>query len=96
MTRERIDIAAGKTVAFAKAMREADPTIALIGWGDSGWAPRMMRDRRRAPAVRRLSPHVRSGPGAADSPLQGIAYRKDPARTWEHLMNAARVHERTH
>ena len=24
--------------------------------------------------------------------MQGIEYRKDPARTWEHLMNAARVH----
>ena len=28
-----------------------------------------------------------------NSPLRGTEYRKDPARTWEHLMNAAQVHE---
>jgi hypothetical protein len=28
-----------------------------------------------------------------NSPLRGIEYRKDPARTWEHLMNAAKVHD---
>src|SRR4030042_3961615 len=31
--------------------------------------------------------------GGADSPLQGVEYRKDPARTWDRLMNAAKVHE---
>lgn len=33
--------AARKTVQFAKAMKDADESIKLIGWGDSGWAGRM-------------------------------------------------------
>ncbi len=28
-----------------------------------------------------------------NSPLRGVEYRKDPARTWERLMNAAKVHD---
>src|SRR5262249_899295 len=36
-----LETAARKTVEFAKAMRDADPAIQLIAWGDSGWAPRM-------------------------------------------------------
>src|SRR4029453_10168652 len=36
-----LDTAARKTVEFAAAMRAADPSIQLIGWGDSGWAARM-------------------------------------------------------
>src|SRR5690606_12557490 len=33
-----VETAAVKTVAFARAMRAVDPSIKLIGWGDSGWA----------------------------------------------------------
>src|SRR5215207_4563641 len=36
-----LETAARKTAAFAAAMRRADPSIQLIGWGDSGWAGRM-------------------------------------------------------
>jgi alpha-L-arabinofuranosidase len=90
--RERIEVAATKTVAFAKAMRGVDPTIELIGWGDSGWAPRMLEIAGEH--LQYVAFHHMFDPddGAADSPLQGVEYRKDPARTWEHLMNAARVH----
>ena len=31
--------------------------------------------------------------GQPDSPLRDTEYRKDPARTWEHLMNAYKAHE---
>ena len=31
-----------KTIEFSQEMRKADPTIQLIGWGDSGWAPEMI------------------------------------------------------
>ncbi|HEV2207412.1 MAG TPA: hypothetical protein VG167_01470, partial [Verrucomicrobiae bacterium] len=37
-----LETAAKKTVEFAKAMRQADSTIQLIAWGDSGWAARMV------------------------------------------------------
>ncbi len=36
------ETAAKRTIEFAKAMRAEDPSIQLIGWGDSGWAPRMI------------------------------------------------------
>ena len=36
------ETAAKRTVEFARAMRKEDPAIQLIGWGDSGWAKRML------------------------------------------------------
>ena len=39
---KRIEIAAKKTIEFAVAMRQVDPSIKLIGWGDSGWSRRML------------------------------------------------------
>ena len=88
-----VETAAKKTVEFARAMRREDPQIELIGWGDSGWAPRMWEVAGEH--LQYLAFHHMFNPdrGAADSPLRGIEYRKDPARTWEHLMRAAKVHE---
>lgn len=39
-SKDRFDLntAAQKTIEFSKAMRTVDPSIKLIGWGDSGWA----------------------------------------------------------
>ncbi|MHC4401215.1 MAG: alpha-L-arabinofuranosidase C-terminal domain-containing protein [Planctomycetota bacterium] len=87
------ETAARKTVAFAKAMRKEDPAIELIGWGDGGWAPRMLE--MAGEHLQYVAFHHMFNPDRdmADSPLRGIEYRKDPARTWEHLMNAAGVHE---
>lgn len=87
------ETAAQRTVAFARAMRQEDPTIQLIGWGDSGWAKRMLEIAGEH--LQYLAFHHMFNPdaGVRDSPLRGIEYRKDPARTWEHLMNAARVHD---
>lgn len=87
------ETAARRTVDFAKAMRKEDRTIQLIGWGDSGWAKRMMEIAGEH--LQYLAFHHMFNPdgNALDSPLRGIEYRKDPARTWEHLMNAAQVHD---
>jgi alpha-N-arabinofuranosidase len=87
------ETAARRTVDFAQAMRKEDPTIQLIGWGDSGWAKRMMEIAGEH--LQYLAFHHMFNPdgNASDSPLRGIEYRKDPARTWEHLMNAAQVHD---
>ena len=87
------ETAAKRTVAFAKAMRSRDHGIELIGWGDSGWARRMLDIAGEH--LQYLAFHHMFNPdgGAPDSPLRGIEYRKDPARTWRHLMNAAKVHE---
>ncbi len=87
------ETAAKKSIAFATAMREEDPTIELVGWGDSGWGPRMLEIAGEH--LQYVAFHHMFNPdrGVPDSPLRGVEYRKDPARTWEHLMNASRVHE---
>jgi len=88
-----VETAARKTVEFARAMRKADPAIRLAGWGDSGWGPRMLEVAGEH--LQFIAFHHMFDPdgGAKDSPLRGIAYRKDPARTWERLMEAWRPHD---
>lgn len=87
------ETAAKKTVAFAKAMRKEDPDIDIIGWGDSGWARRMLDiagEHLQYIAFHHMFNPDRNIP---NSPLKGIEYRRDPAWTWERLMNACNVHE---
>ncbi|MEW6252791.1 MAG: alpha-L-arabinofuranosidase C-terminal domain-containing protein [Planctomycetota bacterium] len=81
-----LDTAIERTIAFAKAMRAADPRIELIGWGDSGWARRMLE--RAGEHLQYLAFHHHFGPGAEDSPLRGEEWRKDPDRTWQYLLDA--------
>jgi len=87
------ETAAAKTVEFAREMRKADPSIQLIGWGDSGWAARMIEIAGKE--IQYIAFHHMFNPdrNIKDSPLRGIEYRKDPARTWEHLMSAYQVHQ---
>jgi len=76
-----------KTVEFAKAMRERDPSIQLIGWGDSGWATRMREFTGEH--VDMLAFHQMFNPDDPDNPvLQGELYRRDPDATWSQLMTA--------
>ena len=84
------ETAARKTVAFAQAMRRVDPTIALIGWGDSGWARRMIEIA--GGELQYLAFHHHPS-ATKDSPLRGTEYRKDPARTWQFLVEGSRLHE---
>lgn len=86
-----METSANKTAEFARAMRQADPGIALIGWGDSNWAERMAEVA--GDQLQYLAFHHHFGPGGADSPLRGIEYRKDPARTWDYLMRACKTHQ---
>jgi alpha-L-arabinofuranosidase len=87
------ETAARRTIAFAEAMRKEDPGIELIGWGDRGWAPRMLDIAGEH--LQYIAFHHMFNPdrGLANSPLRGTEYRKDPAWTWERLMNASTVHE---
>lgn len=82
-----LETAARKTVEFAKTMREADPAIRLIGWGDSGWAGRMME--MAGEHLQFLAFHHMFNPDSRPEPvLSGELYRRDPAATWERLMKA--------
>ncbi|MDT8301822.1 MAG: alpha-L-arabinofuranosidase C-terminal domain-containing protein [Sedimentisphaerales bacterium] len=87
------ETAAKKTIAFAKAMRKEDPGIDLIGWGDRRWARRMLDIAGEH--LKYIAFHHMYNPdrNIKNSPLRGIEYRKDPAWTWERLMNAGNVHE---
>jgi len=81
-----VETAAKKTVEFAKAMRQADPTIKIIGWGDSGWAGRMLEVAGEH--LQYIAFHNGLGSGGEGSPLHGIEYRRDPDKTWAYLMKA--------
>jgi len=80
------ETAARKTLAFARAMRKADSGLELIGWGDSGWAGRMLEVTQGALQYVAFHHHFQSG--LPHSPLTGSEWRKDPERTWRHLMHA--------
>ncbi len=79
------ETAARRTLAFARAMRRADPTIELIGWGDSGWAPRMIEVAGEH--IDYIAYHVGYRSQLPDSPLNHDDYRKDWSNTWRHLMS---------
>ncbi len=88
-----VEKAALKTVEFADAMRKADPSIKLTGWGDSGWAKRMIEvagDKLDFIAFHHM---YNPGQNIANSPVHDNEYRKDPAGTWEILMNGYKIHE---
>lgn len=85
-----LEQAAQATGRFARAMRAADPSVKLIGWGDdgksengSGWAARMAEED-----VDLIAFHHHFDSGLPDSPLYGTEYRRDPQKTWDHLMHA--------
>jgi alpha-L-arabinofuranosidase len=69
-------------------MRRADPLIKLIGWGDSGWAGRMLEIAGEE--LQYIAFHHHYDSGLSDSPLAGIEFRDAPNLAWQHLMNAYR------
>jgi alpha-N-arabinofuranosidase len=78
--------AARRTAVFARAMKQADPSIRLIGWGDSGWAKNMLEIC--GGHIDYLAFHNHFGSALKNSPLQWNDFRDDPAATWRHLMSA--------
>ncbi len=87
--------AAKKTVEFAKAMKNVDPSIKIIGWGDSGWAKQMMDIAGEY--LDYIAFHHHFDPGRkGDDPsiLRDNEYRKDPDATWEVLMNGYAIREK--
>lgn len=88
-----VEKAALKTIEFADAMRKADPSIKLIGWGDSGWAKRMIEVAGEKIDYVAFHHMYNPGQNIKNSPLHDNEYRKDPAGTWEILMNAYKIHE---
>ena len=81
------------TVEFAKAMKERDPSIRLIGWGDRGrgvglWAPQLLE--RAGEYLDCVAIHMMGqNPKRADTVLKGLRYEQDPERAWEELLELA-------
>jgi alpha-L-arabinofuranosidase len=77
-----------KTIEFSQAMRKVDPTIQLIGWGDSGWGPEMIE--RAGESIDYVAFHHLFDPGA---PLNDSEYAGDRSATWDALMASVKKHE---
>jgi alpha-N-arabinofuranosidase len=88
-----LETAAQKTLVFARALREVDSQITTIGWGEGDWARRMLEVAGEKVDMLAFHNMFSAGSREEGSPLRGTAYREDPARTWEHLMNAYREPE---
>ncbi|MBE7174538.1 MAG: alpha-L-arabinofuranosidase [Williamsia sp.] len=86
--------AAKKTVEFAKAMHAVDPSLKFIGWGDSGWTKILMDEAGKHIDYIAFHHMFDPGEGVSNSPVRNNEYRKDPAATWDVLMNAYKIHEK--
>jgi alpha-L-arabinofuranosidase len=81
------------TIEFAKAMKERDPSIRLIGWGDRGrgaglWAPDLLK--QAGPYLDYVAIHMMGqSPKRPDTVLKGLRYQKEPERAWEELLELA-------
>jgi alpha-L-arabinofuranosidase len=79
------DEAIAATVEFAKAMRERDPSIKLIGWGDSGWAADLVN--RAGDLIDYVAVHMMGQqPIHKDTVLRGFRYQAEPEKAWVELM----------
>ncbi|RYX83356.1 alpha-L-arabinofuranosidase [bacterium] len=87
-----LETAARKTVEFAQAIHAVDETVRLIGWGDDGWAPRMIEVA--GDYLEYVAFHHMFHPSPDDPILDGTNYRQDPVKTWDVLMDAVRIHEK--
>ena len=85
--------AAKKTAEFAKTLRSVDPDLKLIGWGDSGWTKLMMEEAGQNIDYIAFHHMFDPGEGRSNSPVRNNEYRKDPAATWDVLMNGYRIHQ---
>ena len=83
------DTAVRKTVEFADAMRKADPSIKLIAWGEHDRTKAMIENA--GDKIDYIAFHHMFDPGA---PIRDNDFRKDPARTWDVLINAYKIHQR--
>jgi alpha-L-arabinofuranosidase len=79
------DEAIAATIEFAKAMRERDRGLKLIGWGDSGWAGDLVH--RAGEHIDYVAVHMMGQtPIGRDTVLRGNRYQAEPERAWNELM----------
>jgi alpha-L-arabinofuranosidase len=87
------------TIEFAKAMKQRDPSIRLIGWGDRGgkpaeplWAADLLDragDHLAYVAIHMMQQHPRR-PGSV---LNSLRYQQEPEQAWNELLELSRAIE---
>ena len=66
-------------------MRERDPSLKLIGWGDNGWAGDLVD--RAGEHLDYVAVHMMGqSPIGRDTVLRGNRYQAEPERAWQELM----------
>lgn len=84
-----LDQSVAATLDFAKAMRQRDPSLKLIGWGDHGagnvlWASELLK--RAGDQIDMVAMHMMGqSPKRPDTVLKGLRYQQDPERAWQEL-----------
>jgi alpha-L-arabinofuranosidase len=85
------DQAIRTTIEFARAMHERDPSLRLIGWGDSGWAEDLVK--QAGEHLEFVAMHMMGQrPLRQDTVLRGFKYQSAPEAAWNELMEM--VYER--
>ncbi len=86
------------TIEFAKAMKERDRSIRLIGWGDRGrgsgvWAGDLLK--QAGEYLDMVAIHMMGqSPKRPDTVLKGLRYEKEPERAWDELLELSNVVEK--
>lgn len=87
------------TIEFARAMKQRDPSLRLIGWGDRGrgnnrelWAGELLK--RAGEHLDMVAIHMMGqSPKRPDTVLKSMRYQREPARAWEELIELSNVVE---
>ncbi|MCL4401672.1 MAG: alpha-L-arabinofuranosidase, partial [Acidobacteria bacterium] len=88
------DESVAHTVEFARAMKQRDRGIKLIGWGDHGrpggglWAPALVE--RAGEYLDMVAIHMMGqSPRGPDTVLRGLRYQGEPEQAWAELLELA-------
>jgi len=91
------DEAIAATIEFAKAMKQRDPSLHLIGWGDRGreglWATDLLK--RAGQYIDSVAIHMMGqSPKRPETVLKGLRYQAAPEQAWEELLELSNTVER--
>jgi alpha-L-arabinofuranosidase len=96
------DESIARTIEFARAMRQRDPSIKLIGWADRGRVPESENRALWAPELlRRAGEHIDMAaihmmgmrPQRKDTVLRGARYQRAPEQAWQELLELTGIVE---
>lgn len=86
------------TIEFAEKMRERDPSIDLIGWGDNDlqegefWAPTVLE--RAGEHLDLVAMHMMGmEPVRENTVLDGFEYQRNPEQAWDEMLELAQIAE---